>query len=100
MVVESDESDRSFLHLSPILAVITSIDREHLDCYGSLPELCRAYVEFANKVSFYGSSILCFDDENVRAIAPQLRRRMVTYGIETPADLVAQEVVCGHFQAR
>ena len=100
MVVESDESDRSFLHLSPILAVITSIDREHLDCYGSLEELRRAYVEFANKVPFYGAAILCVEDANVRGIVPELRRRVVTYGMETPADLVAREVVCGHFQSR
>ena len=99
MVVESDESDRSFLHLAPILAVITNIDREHLDCYGSLEELCRAYAEFANKVPFYGASIVCLDDENVRAILPLLRRRVVTYGIETEADLTAGEVACGHFHS-
>ena len=100
MVVESDESDRSFLHLAPILAVITSIDREHLDCYGSLEELCRAYAEFANKVPFYGASIVCLDDENVRAIVPSLRRRVVSYGMQPGADLIAGEVVCGHFQSR
>ena len=116
MVVESDESDRSFLHLAPILAVITSIDREHLDCYGSLEELRRAYTEFANKVPFYGASIVCLDNENVRAIVPLLRRRVITYGMQpgvdsagpsTPlrtsspqADLIADQVVCGHFQSR
>jgi UDP-N-acetylmuramate--alanine ligase len=108
MVVESDESDRSFLHLAPILAVITSIDREHLDCYGSLEELSRAYTEFANKVPFYGAAIVCFDDENVRAIVPQLRRRVVTYGMEggagstssPQADLIATDVACGHFHSR
>jgi len=100
MVVESDESDRSFLHLAPILAVITSIDREHLDCYGSLEELRRAYTEFANKVPFYGAAIVCLDDENVRAIVPLLRRRVVTYGMQEGADLIAHEVSCGHFQSR
>jgi UDP-N-acetylmuramate--alanine ligase len=105
MVVESDESDRSFLHLAPIVAVITSIDREHLDCYGSLEELRRAYVEFANKVPFYGAAIVCLDDENVRAVVAQLRRRVVTYGIEggaanAQADLIADDVACGHFQSR
>jgi UDP-N-acetylmuramate--alanine ligase len=108
MVVESDESDRSFLHLAPILAVITSIDREHLDCYGSLEELRRAYAEFANKVPFYGASIVCLDDENVRMIVPLLRRRVITYGMQPGvsllgsqhADLIADEVVCGHFQSR
>ena len=100
MVVESDESDRSFLHLAPILAVITSIDREHLDCYGSLEELRHAYAEFANKVPFYGAAIVCLDDENVRAIVPQLRRRIVSYGMEPGADLIAEAVECGHFQSR
>ena len=108
MVVESDESDRSFLHLAPILAVVTSIDREHLDCYGSLEELCSAYTEFANKVPFYGASIVCLDDENVRSIVPLLRRRVVTYGTRAGADaavlpqpdLIADQVVCGHFQSR
>ena len=100
MVVESDESDRSFLHLAPILAVITSIDREHLDCYGSLEELRHAYAEFANKVPFYGAAIVCLDDENVRAIVPQLRRRIVSYGMEPGADVIAESVECGHFQSR
>ena len=100
MVVESDESDRSFLHLAPILAVITSIDREHLDCYGSLEELRRAYTEFANKVPFYGAAIVCLDDENVRAIVPLLRRRVLAYGMQQGADLLASDVVCGHFQSR
>ncbi|MBI2816135.1 MAG: UDP-N-acetylmuramate--L-alanine ligase [Acidobacteria bacterium] len=111
MVVESDESDRSFLHLAPIIAVITNIDREHLDHYGSLDELRRAYVEFSNKVPFYGASILCLDDENVRGILPLTERRVMTYGF-APAeeeqaaagsavpDLVADEVSCGHFQSR
>src|SRR3990167_521563 len=80
MVVESDESDRSFLHLAPIIAVITNIDREHLDHYGSFEELRRAYGEFSNKVPFYGASILCLDDENVRAMLPLTRRRVLTYG--------------------
>ena len=100
MVVESDESDRSFLQLSPIIAVITSIDREHLNCYGSLEELRRAYAEFSNKVPFYGSSILCLDDENIRAILPLTRRRVLTYGFDGGADLLAENVVCGHFQCR
>jgi len=99
MVVESDESDRSFLRLAPILAVVTNIDREHLDCYGSMEEVRRAYAEFASKVPFYGSSILCLDDENVRAILPLLRRRIVTYGESPEADLVATDVSCGHFQS-
>ncbi|OFV95956.1 MAG: UDP-N-acetylmuramate--L-alanine ligase [Acidobacteria bacterium RIFCSPLOWO2_12_FULL_54_10] len=100
MVVEADESDRSFLHLAPIVAVITNIDREHMDCYGTLEELRRAYAEFANKVPFYGACILCAEDENIRTILPQLRRRVVTYGAESVADLMAREISCGHMQSR
>jgi len=109
MVVESDESDRSFLHLAPIIAVITNIDREHLDHYGSLEELRRAYVEFANKVPFYGAAILCLDDENVRGILPLTTRRVITYGFSPEArpaagqmapDLVADDVSSGHFHCR
>ncbi|MBI4442814.1 MAG: UDP-N-acetylmuramate--L-alanine ligase [Acidobacteria bacterium] len=100
MVVESDESDRSFLHLAPIVAAITSIDREHLDCYGSLEELRRAYTEFANKVPFYGAAIVCRDDANIRIILPELRRRVITYGMDEGADLVAEEVFCGAFQSK
>ena len=101
-VVESDESDRSFLHLAPIVAVITNIDREHLDHYGTLDELKRAYTEFANRVPFYGAAIVCRDDENVRDVLPQLRRRVVTYGTEggrPEADLVVSDVRCGHFES-
>jgi UDP-N-acetylmuramate--alanine ligase len=99
MVVESDESDRSFLHLAPILAVITNIDHEHLDHYGTFQNLLNAYIEFANKVPFYGAAIVCAGNEHVRSILPQLRRRVMTYG--TPeADLVATDVFCGHLESR
>jgi UDP-N-acetylmuramate--alanine ligase len=103
MVVESDESDRSFLHLTPILAVVTNIDREHLDHYGTLEELQRAYVEFANRVPFYGAAIVCRDDENIRQVIPNLRRRVLTYGMEggrPEADLIIHDVVCSHFESR
>src|SRR5581483_794977 len=103
MVVESDESDRSFLHLAPILAVITNIDREHLDHYGTLEELQRAYAEFANRVPFYGAVIACRDDAHVRAILPRLRRRVITYGSEIgdgAADMAIGDIHCGHFQSR
>jgi UDP-N-acetylmuramate--alanine ligase len=103
MVVESDESDRSFLHLAPIIAVITNIDREHLDHYGTFEELQRAYVQFANRVPFYGAIIACRDDEHVREMLPELRRRVITYGVEggrPEADLVVQEIVCGHLESQ
>ena len=73
LVVESDESDRSFLKLAPILAVVTNIDREHLDCYASLDDIRAAFIEFVNKVPFYGAAILCLDDENVQSILPAVQ---------------------------
>jgi len=97
LVVESDESDRSFLKLAPILAVVTNIDREHLDCYSSLEEIQDAFIEFVNKVAFYGAAILCVEDPPTRAILSRVRRRTLTYGGTEPADLVASEVRCGHF---
>ena len=87
LVVESDESDGSFLRLSPILAVVTNIDREHLDYYADLNAIRAAFVEFVNKVPFYGAAILCLDDENVQSILPSVRRRPVTYGRSSQADL-------------
>jgi len=97
LVVESDESDRSFLKLAPILAVVTNIDREHLDCYTSLDDIRNAFIEFVNKVPFYGAVILCLADENVQSILPAVRRRIVTYGRSTQADIEAFDVRCGAF---
>ena len=95
LVVESDESDRSFLKLAPILAVVTNIDREHLDCYSSLDDIRSAFIEFVNKVPFYGAVILCVADENVQSILPAVRRRMVTYGRSAQADIAVQDVRLG-----
>jgi UDP-N-acetylmuramate--alanine ligase len=86
LVVESDESDGSFLKLSPILAVVTNIDREHLDHYSDIEAIRAAFTEFVNKVPFYGAAIVCLDDENVQAILPAIRRRKVTYGRSSQAD--------------
>jgi UDP-N-acetylmuramate--alanine ligase len=94
LVVESDESDRSFLKLAPIVAVVTNIDREHLDCYKSLDDIRDSFVEFINKVPFYGAAILCVDDPNVREILPRVRRRAITYGKSPDADIVIREAVC------
>ena len=88
LVVESDESDGSFLKLSPILAVITNIDREHLDHYASIEEIRAAFIEFVNKVPFYGAAIVCLDDENVQQIYPAINRRTISYGRSPQADLV------------
>ncbi len=87
LVVESDESDGSFLKLAPILAVVTNIDREHMDHYHSFERILEAFTEFVNKVPFYGAAILCLDDENVQSILPRVQRRTLTYGVSPQADL-------------
>jgi UDP-N-acetylmuramate--alanine ligase len=92
MVVEADESDRSFLHLSPVVAVVTGIDREHLEAYRDLDDLQNAFVEFVNKVPFYGASVVCLDEERVQDMLPRIRRRYVTYGFSTQADVSADSV--------
>jgi UDP-N-acetylmuramate--alanine ligase len=92
MVVEADESDRSFLRLSPVVAVVTGIDREHLEAYRDLDDLQGAFVEFVNKVPFYGASVVCLDEERVQDILPGIRRRYVTYGFSTQADVSAGTV--------
>jgi len=92
IVVEADESDRSFLLLAPVIAVITTIDREHLDQYSSLEEIQQVFLQFANRVPFYGSAILCLDEPNVQAIIPGVKRPVITYGTSTQADLVISDV--------
>ncbi len=87
LVVESDESDGSFLKLSPIIAVVTNIDREHLDHYPSIIEIRAAFLEFIQKVPFYGVAVLCTDDDNVRQLLPEVNRRNVTYGLDKSAEL-------------
>jgi len=94
LVVESDESDGSFLKLSPILAVVTNIDREHLDHYADIQTIRDAFTEFVNKVPFYGAAIVCLDDENVQAILPSIKRRKVTYGKSSQADYQPGETDC------
>jgi UDP-N-acetylmuramate--alanine ligase len=84
MVVEADESDRSFLRLSPSIAVITNIDREHMDAYGSFVDLQQAFIDFANKVPFYGAVVACADDAELSSVIPNFQRRVITYGINPP----------------
>lgn len=101
LLVESDESDGSFLRLAPIIAVVTSLDPEHLDHYGSYANLERAFVDFLNKVPFYGSAIVCMDDPNVRELVPQVTRTLRTYGlaeVSPEADLQASEIDYGHLR--
>ena len=92
MVVEADESDRSFLLLAPVIAVVTTIDREHLDQYPSLEEIQEAFLEFVNRVPFYGSVILCLDEPNVQSILPRVKRSVITYGTSSQADVVISQV--------
>ena len=91
MVVEADESDRSFLKLSPSIAVITNVDREHMENYGSWENLQQAFADFANKVPFYGAIVACADDAAVRELLPNLTRRVITYALDDrEADLVGK----------
>ncbi|MEP7336498.1 MAG: UDP-N-acetylmuramate--L-alanine ligase [Acidobacteriota bacterium] len=92
MVVEADESDRSFLKLSPTIAVVTNIDREHLDFYSGIEDIRDCFVEFVNKVPFYGSVIICLDDPNIQMIIPQITRRIITYGMSAQAEVSASDV--------
>ena len=87
MVAEADESDRSFLKLSPTIAVITNIDREHLEAYGSFDHVVAAFAEFAGRVPFYGAVVACLDDAPVAALLPLLTRRTITYGFAAGADV-------------
>ena len=95
MVAEADESDRSFLKLFPSVAVITNIDYEHLESYGSFEELCQAFVDFANKVPFYGAVVCCADDPHLAALVSRMTRRVITYGMSETADVTASDVVLG-----
>src|ERR1051325_3632281 len=92
LVAEADESDGSFLKLTPTVAVVTTIDAEHLDHYGTLEAVCDAFVAFLNKVPFYGAGIVCLDQPNIQMLLPRLEKRVVTYGLESGADLVARRV--------
>ena len=102
MVVEADESDRSFLLLAPVVAVVTTIDREHLDQYNSLEEIQSVFLEFVNRVPFYGAVILCLDEPNVQAILPGVKRPVLTYGMSSQADLLISDVelagLASHFR--
>src|ERR1700688_1585043 len=88
LVAEADESDRSFLKLSPILSVVTNIDREHMDCYRSMKDVKRAFLDFMDRVPFYGIIVACNDDPLLRRLFPQIRRRTVTYGTRRGSDFL------------
>ena len=100
LVAEADESDRSFLKLFPTIAVITNVDYEHLENYGGFDDLLQAFVDFANKVPFYGSVVACVDDPNLAGILPRMTRRVITYGLDSPnADLIATGIELGPLSA-
>src|SRR5437899_701541 len=86
LVAEADESDRSFLKLSPILAVVTNIDREHMDCYRDMRDVKRTFLDFMSRVPFYGMVVACNDDPILRRVLPQLQRRTITYGTRRGSD--------------
>ncbi|MEM9290868.1 MAG: UDP-N-acetylmuramate--L-alanine ligase [Acidobacteriota bacterium] len=101
LVAEADEFDRSFLRLAPIVAVVTSIDRDHLDTYRDLDEIQDAFVEFAGRAPFFGRVIMCLDDPNIQQILPRLEdRRILTYGLSPQADLHAIAVEPGRWSSR
>jgi UDP-N-acetylmuramate--alanine ligase len=93
LVLEADEYDRTFLRLSPVIAVVTTIDLEHLDCYKDMNDIESAFVQFVNKVPFFGSVILCIDDSGVQSIIPRVERRIITYGTSRQADIRAENIV-------
>ncbi len=94
LVAEADESDRSFLKLSPILAVVTNIDREHMDCYRDMRDVKRTFLDFMSRVPFYGTVVLCNDDPVLRRLMPQVQRRVMTYGTRRGSDFHIKLAAC------
>ena len=92
LVAEADESDGSFLKLAPTIAVVTTVDAEHLDHYVTLDAIRDAFVTFVNKVPFYGAAVLCLDQPNIQLLIPRIEKRIITYGLESGADLVARRL--------
>lgn len=92
LVAEADESDGSFLKLSPTIAVVTNVDEDHLDFYSGIDEIRATFVDFINKVPFYGLVVLCLDDENLQGMIPDVKKRLVTYGLTSQADFMAYEI--------
>ncbi len=100
MVIEADEYDRAFLKLTPTIAVLNSLESEHMDTYGTLEELKQAFITFADKVPFYGKVICCVDWPEIRRIIPSMNRRYSTFGIEEPADVMATDIVLEKLSSR
>jgi UDP-N-acetylmuramate--alanine ligase len=100
IVVEADEYDRSFLTLTPIIAAITNIEADHLDCYENLSDIKRAFITFANKVPFFGSVVCCLDDQGVQSILPEINKNIITYGITRQADVKAINIKYENFKSK
>ncbi|MCK5341482.1 MAG: UDP-N-acetylmuramate--L-alanine ligase, partial [Desulfobulbaceae bacterium] len=100
LVAEADESDGSFLQLSPVLNVVTNIDLEHMDHYHDLDEIKGVFLEFINKIPFYGATVLCLDDPNIADLLPSIKKRIITYGLNTQADINGRGVVTEGFSSR
>lgn len=100
MVAEADESDGTFLLLSPTIAVVTNIDPEHLDFYGDMERVKSAYLGFVNRVPFFGCAVLCIDDATVRGLLPHVRKRVITYGTSADADYVARDIAVTGMETR
>ena len=92
LVAEADESDRSFLELSPTIAVITTIDLEHLETYRDLNDIKKAFKQFISHIPFYGKAVVCIDDENIRSILPHISQKIIAYGLEQNADIYANNI--------
>ena len=92
LVAEADESDGSFLKLSPVIEIVTNIDLEHLDYYRDLEQIKSTFLEFIDKVPFYGAAILCLDDVNITDILPSIQKRVITYGLTSQADVYGEQI--------
>ena len=103
IVAEADESDGSFLKMAPSIAVVTNIDREHLDFYADLDAIVQTFARFIDRIPFYGLAVLCLDNEHVQNLIPHIRKRYTTYGVSSQADFQAREIrcdgLCSHYQA-
>ena len=93
LVAEADESDGSFLKLSPTIAVVTTVDAEHLDHYADLDAIRQAFLQFVNKVPFYGAAVVCLDEPNIQGMIPEIEKRVITYGLESGAEVTARRLL-------
>lgn len=100
LVAEADESDGSFLRLSPTLSVVTTLDAEHMDYYQTMQNMKSTFLEFLNKVPFYGSAIICMDDPNLQSLLPKIEKRTITYGLKKQADYTAQEISINNLKTK